>query len=351
LLPPLYRNKEVGARILEGDFLIKEIEVDTFLKYMGEGTSKPVLVIGDDFKEYILKNEKIDDNGNITRFDCMFVNELLAYQIGYYLGVPLPESVVAYVDNRFIEDDPELRFAYRFEDGKYFASQKLPDIENNIFHNYSELINMGKPYFKKTWKKFLMNIDNKSSIANILAFDILIANFDRYNNIGNIIISKNGSRNIFAIDHGHAFFGPNWNTTKINSLNIAEITNEYINLYSQIIQNMIVKEGSLSGTGVIFKSLEEYIDLEDLENHSFMDVVQKIESINEELLDSWLNNIPNEWFRDRNSQITYYKKFILSQKYIVRHILQNMAGRDAFSNYRGGTLKWKQEDEKSHTAL
>ena len=62
--------------------MVREIEVATFLKNMGQGVSRPVLVIGDDFKEYILKNENIDNNGTIQKYNCMFINELLAYQIG-----------------------------------------------------------------------------------------------------------------------------------------------------------------------------------------------------------------------------------------------------------------------------
>lgn len=330
---------------------MREIEVEAFLKPMGEGVSRPVLVLGDDFEEYILKNEKIDNNGNIQKFDCMFVNELLAYQLGCYLGVPMPEAVIAYVDSNFINDDPSIRFAYRFENGKYFATQKLSAVENNILENYTQLMRMGKPYIKTSWKNFLKNIKNKSSIATILAFDILIANFDRYDNMGNILVDSSKVRNIYAIDHGHSFFGPIWSNDKINALNLASLTKEYINTYTNVIANQIYNYGDLTGTGIIFKSLEEHINLEDLKSHSFCDVVEKIENISEDMLDGWLNNIPNEWYIDKDLQSAYYKNFILQQKNVVRYIIQDMACKNAFSNYKGGILEWRNQKLKSHTVL
>lgn len=330
--------------------MIKEIEVDTFLKYMGQGISRPVLVIGDDYNEYILKNEKIDNGGNLTNYNCMFLNELLSYQIGRYIGVPMPEAAIAFVDNKFTTDEPLVRFAYRFEEGRYFASEKLKYLENNIMENSKQLIMMNKPYIIRTWKNFFSNIDNKYSVSDIVAFDILIANFDRYNNVGNVLICNDEkSRNLFAIDHGHAFFGPIWDQKKINCFKQVAMTNDYINAYANLIWNNM--HGELSGAGVIFKALEEYINLEDLQQHSFLNVVQKIENISENMLDVWLHTIPNEWYIDESLQMTYYKKFILQQKDIVRYIIQNMAERNAFTNYKGGKLEWKNREIQSHTAL
>ena len=72
---------------------MKQIDVQMFLRPMGAGITRPALVIGDDFQEYIIKNESVDENGHIVNYNCMFLNELLAFQIGNYLGVlcNLPE--------------------------------------------------------------------------------------------------------------------------------------------------------------------------------------------------------------------------------------------------------------------
>lgn len=329
---------------------MREIDVETFLKPMGQGVSRPVLVLGNDFKQYILKNENIDKDGNIQKFNCMFVNELLAYQLGYFLEVPMPEAVIAYVAEDFIKDDPSIRFAYRFENGKYFATEKLQYLENNILENYQNLKLMGKPRIKMSWHKFFKCVKNTEYIPNILAFDILIANFDRYNNEGNILVSNDDNRNIYAIDHGHAFFGPIWNENKIRHLDAADLTDQYINEYTDIIGNCMYNQINLSG-GIIFKALEQYVELENIKDHSFMDVVEKIESISESMIDIWLNNIPEEWYVNKDFQSSYLKKYILNQKNVVKYIIQNIAAKSAFTNYRGGVLEWRNQGIKSHTVL
>ncbi|MCQ2014633.1 HipA family kinase [Clostridium butyricum] len=322
---------------------MREIEVEVFLDQIGTGVSRPVIVLGDDFNEYILKNEKVDENGTLVSYNSMFVNELLSYQIGCYLGVPMPESVIAIVDSAFAEDDPTIRFAYRFEKGKYFATKKLKYIENNLEENYFTLLKMGKPYMKTTWKKFFKDISNKEQVKNILAFDIFIANFDRYNNEGNILIDKSELRKIYAIDHGHAFFGPVWNKNKVNCLNLASIDDNYIEMYTQEILKYI--------PGSMFNSLEEYINLEDVNNNPFDEIVSKIMDIDEEMVELWMNNIPTEWYVDKDYQIAYYKKFILNQKEVVKYIIQNLAYKNAFSNYKGGVLKWSKQKQKFPTVL
>ena len=95
--------------------------------------------------------------------------------------------------------------------------------------------------------------------------------------------------------------------------------------------------------GEVFRAIELNIDLNDISNHSFQEVVARIESITEDRVDRWLNNIPKEWFTAKQNQIPVYKNFILSQKSLVRNLLQCLANRYAFSNYRGGVLEWKRE--------
>jgi hypothetical protein len=325
--------------------VINEIEVVTFLKSLGQGMSRPVLIMGNDFEEYILKNENIDNNGNITKFNCMFINELLSYQIGLYLDIPMPEAVIAYVDGQFCEEDPTIRFSYRFENGKYFATKKLKNLENNILENYDTLFRMNKPRIKQSWNNFIKNIKNKDDIAKILAFDILIFNFDRLKNEGNILLNSENedNRKIYAIDHGHAFGGPQWSENKINILSSPKLADCYVQLFMSVVKDF-------SGGGIMFRALEQHINLEDLVNHSFLNIVNKIEAIDEKMIDSWIEVIPNEWFVEKEVQVAYYKNFILKQKELIRHIIQFMANNNAFSNYRGGILEWNSKNTKSTTA-
>ena len=323
--------------------MIRKIEVETFLKSMSLGVSRPVLVIGDDYEEYILKNENIDDNGKLVKYNSMFLNEMLAYQIGIYLGIPIPESVIAKVDNEFIVNQPELLFAYRFSEGVYFATKRLKESENNLMNNYELLFNMQKPYLIGTWKSFFNNISNKEDFAKILAFDILICNFDRYRNEGNLLINNsNGIRKIYAIDHGHAFGGPIWNKDKISWLSVNTLHEKYVEMYTKNIINLL--------PGNIFSSLEEYIDLTDLDINPFDDIVQKIKSIDKNKVYEWMNNIPIEWYAiDKTTEIQYYENYIMHQKEVVQDIIQMLANKSAFTNYRGGLLKWNNQKEKFHT--
>ena len=319
---------------------MREIEVETFLDPMEMGVSRPVLILGDDQNEYILKNQKVTANGETVTFNCMFVNELLAYQIGCYLGVPMPEAEIAFVDELLVENDPKVRFAYKFEKGKYFATERLKYVENNLKDNFMDLVRMGKPYRIKAWNRFFENISNKEDIAKILAFDIFIANFDRYRNEGNILVNREEPRKMYAIDHGHAFFGPKWEHQKVQCLGLINTTEKYIQEYTEAILRYI--------PGVMFNAFQEYVDLTDINNNPFDEITQKIINIDESMIELWMNNIPSEWYVNRSMQSAYYTNFLLKHKDIVRNVIQNIVSRDVFSNYKGGVLQWNNQKPKSH---
>jgi hypothetical protein len=324
---------------------VKTVYVETFLDYLGQGVTRPALVLADDAQRYILKTQKVFENGKLVTYDCMFLNEILAYQIGEFLNVPIPEGAIAYLDQRIIDEDPSIMFVHRFYAGTHFATQQIRDVEQNLLENYKEQMRMGKPYIKRPWSKFFKDIINSRDIANIIAFDLLIANFDRYGNTGNLLVAETPEgRKVFTIDHGHAFFSPVWNEEKINALRSVSATTEYINKFvNQILGNNVGLFGLANGFGEVFRAIEPNIDLTDISNHSFQEVVYKIESITENLVDTWLNNVPDEWFVEKHIQVGLYKNFILKQKDLVRYLIQCMAERLAFTNYRGGVLKWKEE--------
>lgn len=327
--------------------MVRKIYVETVLKYLGEGISKPALIIGDDYQQYILKTQKVIENGKPKIYDCMFLNELLAYQIAVHLNVPIPEAAIAYLDKKVIEKDPEITFVHRFYEGNLFASLEVNNKEENLVENYEEMIKMGKPYLTRTWKAFFSNVTNLEDIVKILAFDILIANFDRYGNEGNLLVANlDEGRKIFTIDHGHAFFGPTWETAKINYLRAPSSSLQYIDSFVNVIIKNNINGGFADGLGSVFHAVEPSIDLTSLANNPFKEVVYFIESITEEIIDDWLSVIPNEWYvnnQEMQTQISYYKNFILKQKDIVRHIIQRLAERNAFTNFLGGALEWQTE--------
>ncbi len=324
--------------------MVKRIEVDAFLSFLGEGISEPALILGSDQEKYIMKNQRILHNGERKDFNCMFLNEMLAYQIARHLDVPVPEVAIANIDSMLIENDPKITFVHRFHEGNHFASKKLSHKEDNLEKNYKEALRMGKPYIVRSWRAFFEKVTNIGDISRILAFDLLIGNFDRYNNTGNLLISNDrGSRRLYAIDHGHAFFLPTWNTQKINMLKAPTPSLEYLNWFVDMILKNNLKIGAANGMGEVFRSIEDNIDLTDVSDHSFQGIVDQIESIRIDNVDEWMNEIPDEWYISKTDQITYYKQFLMNQKNLVRDLIQRLALRQAFSNYRGGVLEWESE--------
>lgn len=343
---PCYKIKprNVGGG---GEVLVKKVYVDTFLDYLGQGMSKPALVLADDAERYILKTQKVMHNGNLVTFDCMFLNELLAFQIAEYLGVPVPEGAIAHLDQQLIDNDPSIMFVHKFYEGNHFASLEIKDVEDNLLENYQEQLKMRRPYVSRSWNSFFSNIVNKEQVANIIAFDLLIANFDRYGNTGNLLVADTPEgRKVFSIDHGHAFFSPVWSTEKIAGLKSPINAQAYYDRFiGYILRNNVGILGLANGLGEVFRAVEPNIDLNDVTNHSFLEVVARIESITEDKVEFWLNNVPDDWYVAKNNQIQIYKNFILSQKNLVRNLIQGLADRYAFSNYRGGVLEWKREQQ------
>lgn len=322
---------------------IPYVEVDAFLKQFGQGISAPILIIASDGNKYVLKNEKIESQSGWVEYNSMFFNELLAHQIARYLDVPTPDVAIVDVDPEHLNNGPSLRFTHRYHEGLMFASKEIEGNEQNLYEGYSELLRMGKPYISRSWKAFFSKISNGDKVAKIIAFDLLIANFDRFTNSGNLMVSNDGKRRmIHAIDHGHAFFGPIWDMDKVSKLRLIN-HQDYITMHLSGLLGISDNDGQVfSGLGGIFKSIEEYVDLEDLRNHSFIEVVKAIESINEKHLDEWFSNIPDEWYIDKKSQIAEHKEFILKQKNNIRIMIQELARRDAFTNFRGGILQWNE---------
>lgn len=320
--------------------MIKKLHLEEILEAMDNGQSVPHRVIADDGEQYILKTQKRFDPQTQQHIydDMMFFNELLCYQIAVYLNIPIPEAAIINVEKESIDVNPRLFFAHKFEPGLHYASAYISDFESNYISNYQILKQMGKPHLTKTWNAFFDKITNPEIIADIFALDILVANFDRYSNFGNVQVSSNqGNRKLYALDFGHAFLGPEWDLmSKQSALN--DILNPRV--YHQMILSL-ENRAPYSNAGSVFKALEKFVDLSDPNNHSFQDVVYKIEQIDEELIEIWLNNIPDIWYVDKHIQKELIKQYVLTQKQNVKMMIQMFAVNGAFTNYRGGELTWR----------
>ncbi|MFS0780108.1 HipA family kinase [Bacillus sp. 1P06AnD] len=330
--------------------MVRSISVQTIIKQLGEGSSDPAVVIGDDFQKYVMKTQRVFVDGKHQFYDSMFLNELLVYQIAVYLGVPVPEATIAYLDREIVQNDPRAVFAHRFFEGKHFASEEISDLEDNVIENYNQMARMGKPYLRTSWKNFFRNVSNKNDIAKIVAMDILVGNYDRNSNTGNLLVTNEGFvRRIIAIDHGHAFQGPTWTPERANALTSVEVSEQYVQGYARSFLVVNFNQGYLNGMGTVYNAIEEHINVSDMVNHSFLEVVHKIEQIDENLVESWLESVPDVWYVNKEYQKRLYKQYILTHKVLVRYIIQDLLNRGAFSNSIGGVLKWK-EKENAGTA-
>jgi hypothetical protein len=334
--------------ISKGDaYLIERIEVDTFIKELGDNTggmSRPVQVIGSNGKDYILKNQNVYNENTKTweYWDCMFVQEILVYRIAKYFGISVPDCAIANVEDQFLLQAPSLRFSHRFVPGFHFASNLITGVENNLLDGYKNLIQLGKPHLKRTWNLFFNGITNKEDIPRIIILDLLTANFDRFGNTGNLIIASNeGKRKLFCIDHGHCFWGSSWNTMykkdMMHKVSPAEI---YMGEWVNSLFRTTGFASPMSGLGDVFRSLDQHIDISNPNDHCFNDIVLLVEKITVQMVDNWLIDIPDEWYIDKVNQISLYKHFLMEQKKLIRNMIVFMAKSGAFQSYLGGDLSW-----------
>jgi hypothetical protein len=330
--------------------LFDKIFVDTFVKELGDdkgGMSRPIHIIGSNQLDYILKTQHVYDpiQKDWVNWDSMFLHEVLVYNIANYLGVPIPDCAIVNVEKIFLDHAPSLVFAHRYTPGNHFASHIIPGVENNLKQGYIDLIKLKKPYIKTSWRHFVNGITNKDDIPKIVVLDLLTANFDRFGNDGNLLIaSQNGDRKMYAIDHGHCFYGPIWsNITKRENMRKAGNNSEYISTWVGALMANTGHIVPMGGLGVMFQAIGQYIDVSDPNNHCFKDIVSKVEAINEKKIDTWFVDIPDEWFVDKKAQIATYKHFLLNQKELLRKFIKIMADNGAFDSYLGGDLKWNEK--------
>ena len=335
---------------------MKKLYVDTFLKDQAPllGQSRPLLVMASDGEEYFIKNNMVRFESEWHNENAAFFNEIVSSRVANYLEIPTPEIAILELETDVMSANSDLLFNRHFKAGLYFGSKKIEQVENNLMSNYLELIRMNKPYIRRSWNTFFNNISNPKDISSIIVLDLLLANFDRFDNIGNLIVGQNNNkRSIYALDHGHCFRGPFYDTNKEqflrsnDNLNSDNLNSYILTQIQQIIINAQYNENGharpFNTAGEVFKAVEPHIDLSDIDNHSFVEPVSKVEQLTPEFILNFFEGIPDEWIDGGQSQIRSYSNFIYRQSNLIRDIIQKMTTLNAFSNYRGGLLNWKQE--------
>ncbi len=356
-MPNVHVKKFITLPVWKREVIIEMDLTPKYIDYIHEqnqqpkkGMSKPFLITASDNNEYILKTEMVYDENNKTYIyeDAVFFQELLCYQLALSLDIPVPEVAIIEIEKEFIDNAPILAFKQRItEPGLYFATRKIAGIDDNSIQTIKISENISKPRVKQSWRAYYSGIENPNSLADIMAFDLLTANFDRFGNTGNLLVSNNNSnKKVYAIDFGHSFFGAcyaNADTLlKRKRLshfdsNIPYFIDNYVNLLLQSNGG-----GAFNGLGKIFDAMQNNIIFED--QNPFNDIILKIESIQDTTLINILDNIPDEWLSNGITQKNEYKQFISGQKNLVRGLLDIMNRNGAFSNSPWeGDLPWTRE--------
>lgn len=307
------------------------------------GMSQPVAILASNNKKYYLKREHIiDDTGRPVFENAVFLQELFVSQLANELQIPVPDCAILTLEDDILKDNKDLAFRYHLTPGLYYGSEILPNVDNNLVANYKEGIKQHQPQLRRSWNSYFRNVSNPNAYPSIIALDLLTANFDRFSNVGNILVAeKNNKRLVYTFDFGHCFFMPFWNENKIKLMqSIPSAQQDYEQYVDFIIgQHLRFSNKPLVPLGTIFDGMQSNIYFEN--NNPFDDTISMINNISPNKLASFLNYIPEDWL-DSNKQLQFdmYIQFIEKSKSMLIHLLDRLYELGAFSNSIGGTLKW-----------
>jgi hypothetical protein len=124
-------------------------------------------------------------------------NEVLAAALGRRLGLPIPPACLAFADSDAL------------------AVTKGPALDGGRLVFAS--IDVGQPQVAMLYNggggpSVLARLAQWPHMGRLYGFDALVANIDRH--AGNLLFS--GEREVWLIDHGWCFTGPNWNAGDLN---------------------------------------------------------------------------------------------------------------------------------------
>lgn len=330
---------------------MQEIDVMMFNedRNPSQGQSHPLFFTGSNGKDYLLKSQSVKIDGSIIIENCVFIQEMLAYQLAEYLNIPVPGYAIVNVDKAILSYNRKTQFNNLLLEGRYFATEVIPGNQQNILQNNTISSRINRPKYKEPLPDFYGKISNKEIFANLIAFDLFLLNFDRFGNNGNFIVSLDSFSNTyrgFAIDFGHSFFGPTWNLDKQKFLGLPTKIIDYATLKNYIDRVLDTLSQSNGYSGIVFPGLGEVFNAMERHikfNHSnpFLEIVSKIKSFTRQKLQSYLDNIPLEWFVDEKAQKNLYLNFLMKQKELLPYIINTLYNYGAFSNNLGGNLEWK----------
>lgn len=162
-------------------------------------------------------------------------NEVLAAAIGIYIGLPIPPPFIALATSDRLPaikgpaiEDGRLLFASVDVNQPQVAMLYSGPLGPSVLDRLSQWPNMGKLY----------------------GFDALVANIDRH--AGNLLFS--GDREVWLIDHGWCFTGPDWQQSDLASPD-APVTNRLKEWLTPVL-NSERRSNAAGGAALVTESLK-----------------------------------------------------------------------------------------------
>lgn len=309
-----------------------------------QGQSRPLFITGNDGNDYFLKRQNVYINGKPFHEDSVFLQESLAYQLAEILKIPVPNYAIVDIDGRSLECNKQTQFNSHLLPGKYFATEIIPENQQNIINNNKISKSVDRPRYNEPLPSFFKKISNKDIFPKLIAFDLFLLNFDRFGNDGNFVVArKNNTYSGIAIDFGHSFAGPKWGDLNKQHFLTMYQSIDYNTYINNILRTLLKSNGyngiPFSGLGPVFNAMEQNIYFQD--SNPFLDIVLKIQDLTKENFCNCLDNIPSEWYVDEIAQKKVYLEFMMYHKDVVQTLIDYLYKCGAFSNNLGGSLKWR----------
>jgi len=231
---------------------IPTYNANIFHKIIDRTSTQPLLITCDNGLHYYVK---VMENISGSR---PLVNELVCAQIAKKLDLPIPEFALVNIGENFVRANADRIFdesGVRICPGIGYALKEV------------------KHVIQLTHKKVLKPAVNIGTIPDILAFDLLIGNHDRYSNQGNLLFDTK-AKILYIIDHGHVFeLGAIWDESQLK-----RIIKEPLHIV-------------IDPNGKHFLFFEEYIK----GNSPFIRVISNIKKLTSSSILKTFKTIPPEW--------------------------------------------------------
>ncbi len=160
--------------------------------------------VNDTYRGFVLLGDNTRRHGIIKDLNlAQLVNELLATVLAQGLNLPVPDGYLGMVANRDLPVDK-----LPLPDGSGHLVFVSADVQTPNLTQQLEGTNQAAVQALIEHLKCWLNL------GKAYAFDAWIANTDRHT--GNLLID--GPSNIWLIDHGHAFTGPNWSIADLDPI-------------------------------------------------------------------------------------------------------------------------------------